>query len=199
MHWPKNTVCTCTHGKAQHWFAKSSPKGPCRECDCKAFTPEPVCVCGHGKKAHAKGHCKEKYLDGCTAFRKKQAVTQKDAASTTVRIAGEIAQGIALLASEDSTTLPTAAIEDHERVYRAADASLAEFDVSEGDLLIVEPKRKADTGEFVIAVLAERTFVGHWWAKHGRRDVTANGQQVIVRGATVIGAINLIVRSIHGQ
>jgi hypothetical protein len=66
MHWPKNTVCTCTHGKAQHWFATSSPKGPCRECACKAFMPEPVCECGHGKKAHPKGHCKQKYLDGGT-------------------------------------------------------------------------------------------------------------------------------------
>jgi SOS-response transcriptional repressor LexA len=162
--------------------------------------PEPVCECGHGKKAHAKGHCKQKYLDGCTAFRKKQAVTQKDAASTTVRIAGEIAQGVALLASADSITLPTATIEDHERVYRAADASLSEFEVSKGDLLIVEPKRKTDTGEFVIAVLAEQMFVGHWWAKHGRRDVmAADGQQVIARGATVVGSINLIVRSVHGR
>jgi hypothetical protein len=100
----------------------------------------------------------------------------------------------------ESITLPTATFEDHERVYRAADASLAEFDVSEGDLLIVEPKRKTDTGELVIAVLAEQMFVGHWWAKHGRRDVmAADGQQVIVRGATVIGAINLIVRSVHGR
>jgi hypothetical protein len=91
MHWPKNTVCTCTHGKSQHWFAKSNPKGPCRECDCKAFMPEPVCECGHGKKAHAKGYCKQKYLDGCTAFRETLAVSPMDAAATTVKVAGEIA------------------------------------------------------------------------------------------------------------
>jgi hypothetical protein len=72
--------------------------------------------------------------------------------------------------------------------------------VSKGDLLIVEPKRKTATGEFVIAVLAEEMFVGHWWAKHGRRDVmAADGQQVIARGATVVGSINLIVRSVHGR
>ena len=200
MHWPKNTVCTCTHGKAQHWFAKSSPKGPCRECACKAFMPEPVCECGHGKKAHAKGHCNQKYLDGCTAFREKQAISPKDAATTTVTVAGEIGQGIALLPSVESITLPAATVEAYERVYRAADASLAEFDVSGGDLLIVEPKRKASSGELVIAVLAEQMFVGRWWAKHARRDVVgADGQQVIVRGATVIGSINLIVRSVHGR
>jgi hypothetical protein len=122
------------------------------------------------------------------------------AATTTVTVAGEIGQGISLLRSVETITLPAAIVEDHERIYRAANASLAEFDVSEGDLLIVEPKRKADTGEFVIAVLAEQMFAGHWWAKHGRRDVmAADGQQVIVRGATVIGAINLIVRSVYGR
>ena len=123
-----------------------------------------------------------------------------DAATTTVTVAGEIEQGVALLPSVGKITLPAATFEEYERVYRAADASLAEFDVSEGDLLIVEPKRKAHTGELVIAVLAEKMFVGHWWAKHGRRDVmAADGQQVIVRGATVLGSINLIVRSVHGR
>lgn len=122
-----------------------------------------------------------------------------NAATTTVKVAGEIGQGIALRPSVVKITLPTATFEDHERVYRAADASLAEFDVSEGDLLIVEPKTKAHTGELVIAVLAEQTFVGHWWAKHGRRDVIGTDQQVIARGATVIGAINLIVRRVHGR
>jgi len=71
MHWPKNTVCTCAHGKAHHWFATNSPNGPCRECACTAFVPEPVCVCGHGKKAHTKGHCNQRYLDGCRAFRER--------------------------------------------------------------------------------------------------------------------------------
>ena len=123
-----------------------------------------------------------------------------DAATTTVTVAGEVGQGVALLPSVGKITLPTATFEEYECVYRAADASLAEFDVSEGDLLIVEPKRKAHTGELVIAVLAEQMFVGHWWAKHGRRDVmAADGQQVIVRGATVLGSINLIVRSVHGR
>ena len=123
-----------------------------------------------------------------------------NAATTTVKVAGEIGQGVALLQSVESITLPAATFEDHESVYRVADASLAEFDVSEGDLLIVESKRRPHTGELVIAVLAEQVFVGHWWAKHGRRDVMgADAQQVIVRGATVIGAINLIVRRVHGR
>jgi SOS-response transcriptional repressor LexA len=123
-----------------------------------------------------------------------------DAATATVKLAGEIGQGVALLASVERITLPAATIAEYERVYRAADASLSELDVLEGDLLVVEPKTKADTGEFVIAILDEQMFVGHWWAKHGRCDVLgADGLQVIVHGATVIGAINLIVRSVHGR
>ena len=122
------------------------------------------------------------------------------AATTTVTVAAEIGQGIALLRSVETITLPAATVEEYEHVYRVADASLAEFDVSEGDLLIVEPKKKAHTGELVIAVLDEQIFVGRWWAKHGRRDVVgADCQQVIVRGATVLGSINLIVRSVHGR
>src|SRR5258708_35190906 len=128
MHWPKNTVCTCTHGKTQHWFTKSSPNGPCRECACKAFTPEATCECGHGKKAHAKGPCKQKYLDGCTAFREKQVASRMDAATTTVKGSGEIGQGVALRPSGESIALPAATLEDHERVYRAAAPSLAELD-----------------------------------------------------------------------
>lgn len=121
------------------------------------------------------------------------------AATTTVTVEGEIGQGIALLRSVETIPLPAATVEEYEHVYRVADASLAEFGVSEGDFLIVEPKKKAHTGELVIAALAEQMFVGHWWAKHGRRDVVGTDQQVIVRGAKVIGAINLIVRRVHGR
>lgn len=75
MQWPKNTVCTCSHGKGRHWFAANSPNGPCRECACAAFVAEPVCVCGHGKKAHAKGPCNQAYLDNCRVFREQAGVS----------------------------------------------------------------------------------------------------------------------------
>jgi len=162
--------------------------------------PEATCECGHGKKAHAKGPCKQKYLDGCTAFRERRVVSRIDEATTKVRVAGEIGQGVALVPSMESVTLPAATLAECERVYRAADASLADLDVLEGDLLIVEPRTKVTTGEFVIAVLDEQIFVGHWWTKHGRRDVVgADGLQAIVSGAAVLGSINLIVRSVYGR
>jgi SOS-response transcriptional repressor LexA len=113
----------------------------------------------------------------------------------TVPVVGDIAQGASLRSSEETVVLPTAIIEGHEQVYRIADASLATLDLFAGDLLIVTPKKKAETGELVLARLDGRLFIGRWWAKHGRRDIVGDdGQTIIVRGATVIGSINLIVR-----
>jgi hypothetical protein len=62
-------VCTCTHRRTGHYFSAATPKGPCRECACREFTPEPKCKCGHGKKAHTKtatGHCHD---CACKVFR----------------------------------------------------------------------------------------------------------------------------------
>lgn len=67
--WPANTVCVCSHAKRLHWNTAKRPNGPCRECECRSFTPEPVCRCGHGKKAHAKGPCHEAYVCACRSFR----------------------------------------------------------------------------------------------------------------------------------
>ena len=73
---PKNVilVCACTHTKQVHWCTKQNPAGPCRAdaCECRSFTPEPICACGHGLKVHTKlrrlGYCRMHYIDGCKAF-----------------------------------------------------------------------------------------------------------------------------------
>jgi SOS-response transcriptional repressor LexA len=115
--------------------------------------------------------------------------------TTTVTIAGHVHQGERLYPSTERVTVPTSLIEKQEHVYCVADASLRELDVIEGDLLIVQPKTHAETGELVLAQFDDRVFVGRWWAKHGRRDLLgADGKTIIVRGATVIGSINVIVR-----
>jgi SOS-response transcriptional repressor LexA len=112
-----------------------------------------------------------------------------------VRIVGDVAQGAPLRSSKETVMLPAAILEAHEEVYRVADSSLAGSDLFASDLLIVAPRKKAETGELVLARLNGQLFVGRWWAKHGQRDIVgADGQTVIVRGATVIGSINLIVR-----
>jgi SOS-response transcriptional repressor LexA len=115
--------------------------------------------------------------------------------TTTVPVVGEVAQGAPLRSSAETVILPAAILEGHEQVYRIADSSLAVLDIFEGDLLIVVPKKKAETGELVLVRLDAQFFIGRWWAKHGRRDVLdVDGQTVLVRGATIIGSINLIVR-----
>jgi SOS-response transcriptional repressor LexA len=115
--------------------------------------------------------------------------------TTSARIAGDIEQGAPLQYSKETVMLPAAILEAYEQVYRVADASLSTLDLFEGDLLIVEPRRKAQTGELVIVRLDAQFFIGRWWAKHGRRDIVGDdGHTVIVSGATVLGSINLIVR-----
>lgn len=43
-------MCVCGHKKNRHWNTRAQPNGPCQECACRAFDPEPLCACGHGKK-----------------------------------------------------------------------------------------------------------------------------------------------------
>lgn len=65
-------MCACGHKKSRHWNTATQPRGPCRDCGCRAFTPEPMCLCGHGKRAHhvtPNGRCKESYKCGCQQFR----------------------------------------------------------------------------------------------------------------------------------
>lgn len=73
-HRARSFICTCQHRKRQHLHTKTQPNGPCADCSCTAFDPEPSCKCGHGKKAHTKhpkGYCHESYICGCTSFRPK--------------------------------------------------------------------------------------------------------------------------------
>jgi len=116
--------------------------------------------------------------------------------STTVMpLAGVFRQGQPLLSTEDQVFLPAAAVEADELVYRVADHSLSELEIQPGDLLIAEFRSKAQTGELVLVRLGEQCFIGRWWSKHARRDVTGpDGQTVIARGAEVLAVINLIIR-----
>jgi Peptidase S24-like len=104
--------------------------------------------------------------------------------TTPVAIVGEIGQGVRLGPSDATADLPSSLIEEHEQVYRVTDGSLRAFEMARGDLLFVEPKRKAHTGELVIAQLKDAVFVGRFWAKHGRRDLmSGDGQRVIAQNA----------------
>jgi SOS-response transcriptional repressor LexA len=113
-------------------------------------------------------------------------------------LAGVFRQGQPLTATEEQVELPGAAVEDDDLVYRVADHSLSGFDIEAEDLLVAEFRSRAQTGELVVVRLDENCFVGRWWAKHGKREVTGpDGQTVIARGAEVLAVINLIIRRSH--
>lgn len=114
---------------------------------------------------------------------------------TSVRVTGVIVQGSTIRASEETVTIPANRIETGELVFRVAGDFLG---LADRDLLIVEPRPEgnAATGEFVIATLHERAFLGRWWAKHGDRMVLDNDFHSVAQAPElqVLGAVTLIVR-----
>jgi hypothetical protein len=114
---------------------------------------------------------------------------------TSVRVTGVLAQGNAIGPSKETVTIPADKIETGEVVFRVAGDFLG---LADRDLLIVEPRPdgNAATGEFVIATLHERAFLGRWWAKHGDRMVLDNDFRAVLQAPElqVLGAVTLIVR-----
>lgn len=107
-----------------------------------------------------------------------------------MRIHAEIDQGKPLFRTSESVLIASEVLEDHELVYRVRRAPEAE----PGDLLIVEPRAVAVTGELVIATRGKNAFVGHWWAKHGRQELREHGHETLTGEFHIVGAVNLIVR-----
>lgn len=106
-----------------------------------------------------------------------------------------VAQGSAIGASQETVTIPADRIETGEVVFRVAGDFLG---LADRDLLIVErrPDGNAATGEFVIATLHERAFLGRWWAKHGDRMILDDDFHSVAQAPElqVLGAVTLIVR-----
>jgi phage repressor protein C with HTH and peptisase S24 domain len=113
-----------------------------------------------------------------------------------VVILADIGQGAIAQQNGQRVELPTALVDPHDVLYRVIDGSLGPMGANPGDLLIVEPKETASTGELVLAEKRGKVYVGRYWAKHGRRDVVGDGDDVIVRAAKIVGAVTLIVRGI---
>lgn len=107
-----------------------------------------------------------------------------------MELAGEIEQGQPLFVSGDVARIPAETIDEHEIVYRVRHAP----DMQRGDLLIVEPRNTAFTGELVVAFRGTRLFLGRWWAKHGLRELQEQPMQSLPGEYEVAGAVTLIVR-----
>ena len=80
-------------------------------------------------------------------------------------------------------------------MFRVAN-DLPHLGLAARDLLIVEQRGNAATGELVIARLHERVFIGRWWAKRGSRALLDSAFHVIVEAPelVVFGAVTLIAR-----
>lgn len=104
-------------------------------------------------------------------------------------IAGAIEQGEPLSIDAVPVSLPLELVEEYELVYRVRYVP----GYRPGDILIVEPRNHAATGELVVAVKGPRVYVGRWWAKHGLRQIKPDDGDVI-EGAEIAGAVNQIAR-----
>ena len=108
---------------------------------------------------------------------------------------GLVSQGRPLDPRAEDLVLPREILSASEEVYRVLDGSLVGI-AEAGDLLIVERRTHAATGELVLVEKGGKHFVGRWWQKHGRRDVLDPDGKVLVRKPRIVGAVNLIIRGI---
>jgi hypothetical protein len=106
-----------------------------------------------------------------------------------VELSGEIEHGKPLLIAPEPVALPPEIVEPDELVYRVRRAP----GFRKGDILVVQPRNRAMTGELVLGVLGGRVYVGHWWRKHGLKQLRVEGGETL-EGVVIAGAINQIVR-----
>ncbi len=106
-----------------------------------------------------------------------------------IEIAGELEHGRPLRLSTAVTRMPPEYIDDHEIVYRVRSAP----DMERGDLLIIEPRNTAFTGELVVAFLGSDLYLGHWWAKNGLQELRVETGETI-EDVLIAGAVTAIVR-----
>jgi SOS-response transcriptional repressor LexA len=111
---------------------------------------------------------------------------------TSIVIFDEIAQGEPIRENAGEACLPSHLLEVDELVFRYR-GSRPSLGIECGDLLIVEPRKKAATGEVVLARCGEKAFIGRWWAKHGLRELQETGQS-IEGDLRIAGAVTVIVR-----
>lgn len=110
-------------------------------------------------------------------------------------MAGIITPGTRITASSEEVLLPAEQIAPGELVFRLG-SDVRDLGLATGDLLIVEPRQHAASGEVVIATLKERAFLGRWWMKHDTRRLMDSTFEVITDAPQlrVLGAVTLITR-----
>ena len=123
----------------------------------------------------------------------------------TVRLAGTVSQGAAIDTNPAGAivSVPRGKIDADDLVFRVARGDLQDLAIERGDLLIVEPRPdgNAATAELVLASLHERTVVGRWWTKNGRRALLDHALRPIAEREELreVGAITVVIREDRTQ
>jgi hypothetical protein len=126
--------------------------------------------------------------------------SDRDDRMVTIVLAGGVSQGAEIDASfaGQQVAIPADKIDSGDVVFRVAAANLRGFGIERDDILVVEtrPEGHAATGELVLVMLRERTYVGRWWTKRGRRALLNHALVPIVEDddLRVIGAVTVVVR-----
>jgi hypothetical protein len=105
----------------------------------------------------------------------------------------EFEQGKPVREKVGEVLLPTKVIAAHELAYKFR-GTVSDSGVEDGDILIAEPRKTAATGELVVVLERGNAFLGHWWTKHGLRELRCDDDRTINGKLQIIGAVNLIVR-----
>lgn len=111
--------------------------------------------------------------------------------NSTFLVAGLITFAEPIVPTSERVQLPTRWVESHELVYRMG-RTFEHF--LAGDLLVVDPKQEPQTGQSVLATFENEAYIGMWWAKHKKNELVVDFAIKPMRGVTVVGVINLIVR-----
>lgn len=110
---------------------------------------------------------------------------------STVLLSGLVTFAEPLQETEERAQIPARLIEVHELVYKMA----ADFqDFRAGDLLIVEPRKTAASGERVLGLFKGKVYIGNWWTKNRKTELVVDPVLKHMRKVELIGAINCVVR-----
>jgi len=102
----------------------------------------------------------------------------------------DLYQGEPLRLATGDASIPADIVESHEQLFRFR-GSLPDLGLADGDLLILDPRNSAATGEIVLVASRKCFYVGRWWAKHGRKEL----RDPEIRGnLRIVGVVNLILR-----
>jgi len=135
-------------------------------------------------------------LSGSFGFMAKKKTSLRAARIKLFPLAGMISQGAPISRPRLRVSIPVKLIESHEVVFQVSGFALDALSIADGDLLIVEPRKKCATGELLIATLDGRAFVGRWWGKQGSQELRDDEWLLITddERLEVLGAVTIIVR-----